>query len=340
MKKFLIAVCFTEVFTLFVSCQTVKTDFEKDMKNIEKEAEKNEEINSEKDELSDEEFLTLEKQKENDIAASVIYVESPEIRYDENPNSSKVLRGTDALKQNLSDITVLPEYSDGKLKAWGFHNGQIYQVHCQPYRSTIIQLEPGEKMLEVPYISETDVWRISRGVGIVDGQETEMLIVKPDNSNLTSTFIIITDRRVYQMELKSYRDHYMPYVQWVYPRTITDLASWTNRATGESKTHTTMEFSSKSAEYLSFDYVMRYPFGRRPVWCPESVYDDGKFTYIVLDKTSAHTEVPAAFIGKREIMNKEYHNNVIVINQLVEKITLRLGKDKVTVQKKITRGRK
>ena len=161
MKKFLIAVCFTEVFTLFISCQTVKTDFEKDMKNIEKEAEKNEEINSEKDELSDEEFLTLEKQKENDIAASVIYVESPEIRYDENPNSSKVLRGTDALKQNLSDITVLPEYSDGKLKAWGFHNGQIYQVHCQPYRSKIIQLEPGEKMLEVPYISETDVWRIS-----------------------------------------------------------------------------------------------------------------------------------------------------------------------------------
>lgn len=340
MKKFMKPLFFAGVFTVLISCQSVRTDLEKDMKNLEVEADKNEDINAEKDELSDEEFLTLEKQKENDIAASVIYVESPEIRYDENPSSSKVLKGSEALKQNLSDITVLPEYADGKLKAWGFRAGQIYQVHCQPYRSTIIQLEPGEKMLEVPYISETDVWRIARGVGIVNGQETEMLIVKPDNSNLTSTFIIITDRRIYQMELKSYRDHYMPYVQWVYPRTITDLASWTNRVTKESQTHTTMEFSSKSAEFLSFDYVMRYPFGNRPVWCPESVYDDGKFTYVVLNKTALHTEVPAVFIGKREIMNKEYHNNVIVINQLIEKITLRLGKDKVTIQKKITRGRK
>lgn len=328
-KYFLFIVCLG-----FAGCKTVRVDVEKEYSTLTEE-DKNDLQNT--DELSDNDFFVMEKERESDVAAAIVYLESPEIRYEEASESSKTLTGAEALKKNLSDKTILPEYSEGRLKGWKYKKGDIYQVHCQTYHSTLIQFEPGEKMLEVPYLSETEVWRISRGVGIVDGQETEMLIIKPDYPGLTSTLIVVTDRRIYQMELKSYKDHYMPFVQWVYPRTITDLNSWTNRATGQTKTHTTLEFTPADTDYMSFDYVIRYPWGKRPIWCPELAYDDGKFTYIVLDKTALHMEVPACFIGKREIMNKEYQKNVIVINQLIEKVTLRLGKDKVTVIKKIHR---
>lgn len=259
----------------------------------------------------------------------------PEIKYDdEAENDNKNLEGDEALKENLKNITKLPEFQDGKLNAFRYKKGDIYQIQCQTYHSTIIQLEPGENMQEVPYISEPDVWRLSRGVGNIENQDTELLIIKPDYSGLTSTLIIVTDRRIYQMELKSYKDHYMPYVQWSYPRQVQDMQSWTNKYSAKNAVKTPFDFSVDDLQFMSFNYSIKYRKSKKPVWCPTQVYDNGKFTYIVLDKTSLHTEVPAVFIGKRELSNKEYHNNVIVINQLIKKVTLRLGKSKVTICKK------
>ncbi len=266
-------------------------------------------------------------------------IEPPEIRYDENLEESSneeetILEGAEALKQNLSDVTEIPEYQDGKLKAFKFKSGNIYEVHCQTYHSTIIQFEPGETMTEVPYISEPEVWKLARGIGNVENLETELLIIKPDYSGLTSTLIIVTNRRIYQMELKSHKDYYMPYVQWSYPRAVEDLPSWINKKNAENKVKTPFDFSVEDLQFMSFNYSIKYNKAKKPVWTPVQVYDNGKFTYIVLDKNSLHTEVPAVFIGKREVSNKEYHNNVIVINQLIKKVTLRLGSAKVTVCKK------
>ena len=291
----------------------------------------------EEDELLEDEVFINEIMKTNDVASAIIYVEPPEVRYDAEAakKESKKLTGTEALKKNLSDITVLPEYEDEHLKAWRYKEGDIYQLHTQTYHSTIIQLEPGEEMLEVPYISEPDVWRLSRGIGIKDGKDTQFLIIKPDYSSLTSTLIIITNRRVYQLELKSYKDHYMPYAIWVYPQQIQDSASWIEWQKRKQKA--AYEFGGTNMQYCSVDYLIKYPAKKRPSWCPTMVYDDGKFTYIILDETTLHTSMPTAFIGKKQLVNTEIHKNIIVINQLIEKVTLVLGKQKVTVIKKINK---
>ena len=47
--------------------------------------------------------------------------------------------------------------------------------------------------------------------------------------------------------------------------------------------------------------------------------------------------IPTVFKGKREIVNKEVRKNIIVINELIEKVTLREGKEKVTITKKKSR---
>lgn len=287
------------------------------------------------EEPSDEEVLTNEILKVNDVASAIIYLEPPEVLYSEPVKEKPDLVGEAALKQNLKDITVLPQYTEGRLKGWSYKEGQIYQVHTQTYHSTLIQFEPGEEMLEVPYISEPDVWRISRGIGIKDGRDTQFLIIKPDYSGLTSTLIVITNYRVYQMELKSYKDHYMPYVKWIYPNAVQDSQSWIQWQQ-KKQNSSVLEFTGTNIEFCSFDYKITHQL-RKPIWCPELVYDDGKFTYIVLDRTVLQTAMPTVFIGSRKIVNTQVHKNIIVINQLIEKATLRLGKQKVTIQKKRTR---
>lgn len=286
------------------------------------------------DEISDEEVYVSEIMKENDVASAIVYVEPPETIYCEPAKETPDLIGDEALKQYLKDMTILPQYADGRLKAWSYREGQIYQIHTQTYHSTLIQFEPGEKMLEVPYISEPDVWRLSRGVGIKNGLDTQYLIIKPDYSGLTSTLIVITNYRIYLMELKSYKDHYMPYVKWIYPMSVQEGQSWIEwQAKQENKA--VLEFTGANIELCSFDYKITHPL-KKPLWCPNLVYDDGKFTYIVLDRKALQTEMPTVFIDSRKLVNTQVHKNVIVINQLITKCTLRLGKTKVKITKKKT----
>lgn len=319
---------------LFTACTTT-IDVEKDKQNEILSAQDDELV--EDGDMTDDEYMTYEEMKESDVRSAVVFIEPPEVRYvdDDKKAPSKVLKNGDAIKKHVEDKTIIPEYEDGHLRAWYYKPENVYQLQCQTYHSTIIQLEPGEEMMETPYISEPDVWRLSRGIGNKDGKPTQFVIIKPDYVGLTSTLIIITNLRVYQLELKSYRDRYMPYAKWIYQSRLEDLPSWTNAQS--PKKQEVSEFSGQKVEYLSFDYIIKRPMFKKPVWTPVLAYDDGAKTYIVLDKKSLHMEIPTVFKGKKEITNKEVRKNVIVVNELIEKITLRLGKEKVTVEKKVTK---
>ena len=327
MKRAIPAMAMSAVF--LTGCMTV--DVEKNRINSFEQT-RDEKLVEEGD-LSDDEYIIQERMKENDVQSAVVFLEAPETIYGEPAGEEKLIEGGEALKQHLKDITELPKYSSeqNRLKAWYFKKGHVYQLHCQTFHTTVIQLEPGEILKESPYLSETDVWRLSFGQGIADGQETTFLMLKPDYSGLTSTLTLVTDRRLYMIELKSYKDHYMPFVSWVYPNhedTRTAFTKW------ENDRKLVEEFSGMNAENLSFDYKIRHSIGNKPAWLPVLVYDDGQKTYIVLDKKCLNMTIPTVFKKKREIVNKEVRKNIIVINELIEKVTLRSGKQKVTIIKK------
>jgi len=269
----------------------------------------------------------IQKKEKKDLSN----VEDPSIVFLSTEEKCSSLTGTEALKKNLQDKTVEPEYEDGRLKGWIYKEQEIYQVHTQTYHSTIIQLEPGEEMLEVPFLSEPDVWRMSRGVGVKEGKPTQFIIIKPDYSGLESTMIIITNLRVYQLTLKSYKDNYMPYVKWVYYRSIEDMDSW-NSYVKNSKNKEELVNSLQAGE-VNTNYLIKHS-KKKPSWCPTMVFDDGKYTYIVLDEKCVNTQIPAVFKNSKEIINKQYTKNVITIYEQIEKITLKLGKDKVVITKR------
>lgn len=275
------------------------------------------------------------------VSGKIVYVSDPEVVYSDdtkNSGSTKVLTGTDALVQNLKDTTILPEYEQGKLKAFLYQRQRIYQVHAQTYHTTVIQLEPGESLLEVPYLSEAEVWKLSRGTGILDGKETQYLMLKPDYANLDSTMVIITDRRMYQLQIKSYKNHYMPYVSWVYNDRPPSLPAedWTSSSgltSGGGGKPTELQDIIASSPNLSFDYTWRFSGGEKPYWCPTAVYDDGQSTYIVLDETCLNMEFPAVFRNAKDIVNFDVSRNVITVHGLQNKLTLKLGSQKVTIEK-------
>lgn len=284
-----------------------------------------EELNS----IQTEDVLVEEQVAEVDFSKAVIFLDSPEVREVEDKESTTIT-GQEALIANLKDITVLPEYYDGRLKGWIYREGAVYQVITQTYHSTLILFEPGEVILETPYVSEPDVWRFSRGIGLKNGVPQHHLLVKPDYSNLNSTLVVVTDRRVYQMELVSTKTTYMPTVQWLYPQTIADGETW--KQYQEEKLFT--EQGNVRRDQVSFDYKMRHSVFKIPTWLPTQVYDDGQRTYIILNDKSLLTEYPAVFNEKNEIINYRVKDNIIIIDNLIEKVTLNLDGKKVTIEKK------
>lgn len=296
----------------FVSCKTV--DFEKviepEMQNI----------------------IEVYSDKEPIIEEKYILVEAPSVEYSEvqtTEDISKTFSAEEAVVKNYEDKKTEPEYIEGRLKAWLYKEDNVYEVYTQTYRSTLIEFEPGELILEVPYISEPDVWRISHGQGYKNGLKTEYLIVKPDYTNLISTLIVLTDRRVYQIELSSSNTQYMPTVRWAYRNDISNTFIPPGITANSSS-------NSSRGEFISFDYKMSHSVFDKPSWMPTSAYDDGEKTYIVLDEKSLLMEFPVLFNEKKEIINYRTNKNIIIIDQLIEKVTLKLGSDSVTIEKKKT----
>lgn len=345
--KALIISIFLVIIMMFQGCKTI--DLEKNANTVSEEK-TNEALFEKKEtiivneitdvELNEKELPILGEHLEEEAEEEpIVYtIEEPEIIYTQTKSEPEVLTGAEALKQLQEDKTVIPEYSNGELKGWIYKEQSIYQVHCQTYHSTIIQLEPGEELMEVPYISEPDTWKLSIGVGQKNGLATQFLILKPDCQGMTTTMIIITNYRVYQLDLRSYNDHYMPYVSWIYPQSIEireSYQTWQKNKQQEQEEEQNYEYIAQSMEFLSFDYKISYFFlQKKPVWCPTLVYDDGRRTYIVLDKKVLQMSMPSLSANKKEIINYQVSQNVIIINELIEEVTLQLDNQKVTITKK------
>src|SRR5690606_37430301 len=94
------------------------------------------------------------------------------------------------------------------------------------------------------------------------------------------------------------------------------------------------EMDSIDPKYLSFDYKLVFNIFRKPKWLPERVYDDGKKTYIVFDEQTLQMELPGIFENKADVVNYRVNGNLVIIDKLIEKITVKYKKEKITIEKK------
>ncbi|WP_024467161.1 TrbG/VirB9 family P-type conjugative transfer protein [Treponema pedis] len=335
-KKIIYLALFT--ITIFSSCHTPsKTRDMEVFPEIEKQATgdaKSLEAENAAIDKEDERHMVEALQKQIDVEKTIVYVEKPVYRPMEdktNELARKKVLGQEAVRESMQTALKIPEkFSSGKM-LYDFDENFVYEIYCAPYRITDIELEAGEEVLETPFVSEPEVWQIGAGVSKYKGLDIQHFFVKPSYSKLTTTMIIITNRRIYHILLKSFKDDYMAMVKWNYPVQM----PYTVKSEMLSESHKVKTvLQGVSPEFLSFDYKMKYSPFRKPLWLPVRVYDDGRKTYIELNERVHNTEFPAVFDNKRNIINYRINKNIIIIDQLITKITLRLNKSQVIIEKK------
>jgi type IV secretion system protein VirB9 len=318
------------LFVLFTSCRTVHFDKTTEIEPAKKdETIKNIEDEIKVDEQEQRQYAIEEELKDVDVEKTIVYVDRPV--YSPVQPEQPVIKPEEAVSKSLSSALRVPlKYVNGVMY-YPWDETFMYEIHTQPYRTTDIILEPGEEVLEMPFLSEEKVWEIGAGVSRKNGQDVQHFFVKPSLANLTTSMIIITDRRVYHLLLKSFSNRFMVMVEWTYPPAM-PLHIKTSNSSGVNRF--TQDIAMVDPTLLSFDYRMTYSIFKKPVWLPTRIYDDARKTYIELDERMLNMESPVLFNHRNERINYRVHKNLIVIDELIEKVTLRRGREKVTIYKK------
>jgi type IV secretion system protein VirB9 len=320
-------------FSFLLSCRTIHFDKTADI-GPEK---KGDTVNSLEEELRADEreqrrYAIEEELKTVDVANTIVYVDRPV--YSPVQPEKPAAKPDDAVSQSFSNALQVPMKFINGVMYYPWDETFMYEIHTQPYRTTDIILEPGEVVLEMPFLSEEKVWEIGAGVSRKNGQDVQHFFVKPSLARLTTSMIIITDRRVYHLLLKSFADRFMVMVQWNYPPSMPFTVKSNNLTASRRVNNLDRDVTLVDPVFLSFDYRMTYSIFKKPVWLPSRIYDDGRKTYIELDERMLNMESPVLFNHRNERINYRVHKNLVVIDELIEKVTLRRGREKVTIYKK------
>jgi len=271
--------------------------------------------------------LTTETQPE------VIILEKPVFIPQAESPPKPAAPGQPAVKEsNRVGILSPQDYSHAAV-VYEYNADLVYEIFTQPLRVTDICLEPGEMAVESPFVSDSERWILGGGVSYEYNLSVQHIYVKPATSGLSASLIINTSRRVYRIILRSYADVHMPVVRWRYsaffpqnflPSPLSDYAD-------KQKEGSTPPIDPS---LLSFNYRIKHSIFSKPYWLPELVFDDGSKTYIRFPAQVLQREMPAVFENKRFILNYRVLGNLIVIDKLIEDITVKIERKEISITKK------
>ena len=246
------------------------------------------------------------------------------------------LVGKDAVKQSLKDSVVdLKEYIGGT-SIFDYDENVQFPVFTKKLAMTTIILNDDEAMVDTqPFMSDTESWVITGDVWQSDEGERQLIMLKPKESGLETNMLIVTNKRLYHFILYSTKDDYQPMVKFRY---VEEPKFITSRTKKQNPLSVKAHYQTLDPSLVSFNYKISVPtFQKKIDWVPEMVYDDGSHTYILLPEIVLQKEFPALWEESKEITNYEIHptiHNLIIVNKLIEEVTLKVGKQKVTIQKK------
>jgi type IV secretion system protein VirB9 len=252
---------------------------------------------------------------------------------------SQTPSGRAAVEQaNAAGILAPQDYSRAAM-VYDYDADWVYEVYAQPLRATDICLQPGEQIIETPFVSDSERWLLGAGVSRENGSEIQHVYVKPKAQGQEASLIINTDRRVYHLIVKSFRDIHMPVVRWRYPGP--DMPNTSIGPRRDSRTSPTAPGGEAEAQvpgpdprFLSFNYRITYGWFKKPRWLPSLVYDDGRKTYITFPPDISQGELPAVFENRGDIVNYRVAGNVVIIDKLIEELTVKKEGREIVIAKK------
>ncbi len=213
---------------------------------------------------------------------------------------------------------------------YDFAPGALYELYAAPEFLSTILLEEGET-LQTTAAGDTTRWMVE-AVPAAGGETGRTLVlVKPTRSDIRTNIVLVTDRRTYLIEAiavdnaQGRPQTYSAQIAWRYP----------------DEGPRAFAPPSVALDALNLDYRIEVIRGRRPVWTPERVFDDGRRTFIEFPQAVLTTEAPPLFVRGPEgleLVNYRVVGTRYVVDRLFEEAELRLG-DRRPIIVRLTRER-
>lgn len=225
-----------------------------------------------------------------------------------------VTQTNEAAIRGAADASVV-----GALHEFAYERGALYAIQASPQRITDIALEPGEQLLSVS-AGDTTRWIVGDARSGAGAGAQAHVLVKPNAGNLTTNLVVMTDRRVYHIELKSVSGTAMAAVSWRYPAEMM-LAS--------NPAPPVIEIPPAPPPFTPEQLNLRYRIdGDKPDWRPLAAFDDGRQVFIEMPEKIRTMEAPPLFVigdSGAELVNYRVAGKYYVVDRLFTKAELRLG---------------
>ena len=199
---------------------------------------------------------------------------------------------------------------------------------CKPLRVCDVQLEPGERVIDVA-VGDSDRWLTSKLESGAERARVAHVVVKPTEFNVSTNLVITTDRRVYHLGLVAAAGEnggYFRSVRFYYPADAIQRWESASAAASNREGDIVAALPSVSPDALHFGYRVS---GGPAAWRPTQVFDDGTRVFIRMPDAMGANEAPALFVQSEgednALVNYRVRSGYYVVDRLFERAVLALG---------------
>ena len=220
-----------------------------------------------------------------------------------------------------------PTPIDSRIRVMVFNPNDVFKFTGYYGYQASIELAKNEQVVSIS-MGDTTSWQV-----VPAGNR---IFIKPMEQDATTNMTLITNKRTYFFELYAeetldIRDPGMVFnVKFLYPDDDEEEDSIRTFAASGAGTSSGPDLSHP--ENLNFNYSIS---GNEEI-APIKIFDDGEFTY--LQFRDKNNEIPAIFAVDEDLRESMVNfrldpnnNNLVVIEQVFQKLTLRAGKKIVCV---------
>jgi len=221
----------------------------------------------------------------------------------------------------------------------------IYQptIICAVMQVCDLWLEEGENINSVT-LGDAIRWLIEPATTGTGEYMRHHVLIKPMDAALATNLVINTDRRNYNIKLKSHRTEYMAQVAFIYPEAALAKFNQLQRIESKQREINTIPATREYLGDLNFNYKIGGDKRIRPV----RVYNDGVKTIIEMPKTMLFDEAPSLLIVRKSPgflfsneqqvrVNYKLSGNRYIVDSVFDNAILVVGVGKSQIKATITR---
>ena len=207
-------------------------------------------------------------------------------------------------------------------------------IDTSPFELTVITLEKGENITNVSS-GDPKRWSYSLAYSGVGIDKEAHILLKPSFPNISTNFVITTDKRLYTLKIVSLATgKYARNVSFWYPDEVQQY--WDNMsinyANNNMDNNTPSELAHIDLKNMNFNYKIDAPFSlfSSLPWKPIKVFDDGIHTYIQFSDKVSNRDLPALFTlndntNQKELVNYHVKKPYFIVDKIFKKAVLVLG---------------